>query len=471
MAFIGNTSTTQAFTPAVDYFSGNGSTTAFTLSRPVASVAQVEAVIDNVVQNPSSAYTVSANTITFSSAPLSGTNNIYVRYTSPITQVNALTQAPSVLGPMSVGINGAIGIGGTTNPIVNMSGNANNYVQAYVNNQSTGTGASADLVVYPDNGTDASGWVDMGITSSTFSNPTYGITGANEGYLFMSAPSGASKTGNLVIATDSTGTQNAIKFATAGFGSTTERMRIDSSGNVGIGTASPSAKLNVKSTYVSDTTAQQRFEDNTGTALSFGGTGGGVKWLNVADVAVPATGYPLAFQTGGTERMRINSSGNLLVGGTTDQTTRILAYATGGTDFFAGFNGATKNFAVASSGQIYSQFTSIASLSDRRTKTQISAISYGLNEVNELNPVTFFFNGDTSNKLYGFIAQDVQSILPELVSESSNKAEDGTSYLTLKMGDMLPVLVKAIQELKAINDTQAETINALTARIEALENR
>jgi hypothetical protein len=89
MAFIGNTNTTQSFTPAIDYFSGNGSTTAFTLSRPVASVAQVEAVIDNVVQNPSSAYTVSSNTITFTSAPLSGTNNIYVRYTSPITQVIA----------------------------------------------------------------------------------------------------------------------------------------------------------------------------------------------------------------------------------------------------------------------------------------------------------------------------------------------------------------------------------------------
>jgi hypothetical protein len=89
MAFIGNTPTTQAFTPAVDYFSGNGSTTAFTLSRPVASVAQVQVTIDNVAQNPSSAYTVSSNTITFTSAPLSGTNNIYVYYTSPITQVIA----------------------------------------------------------------------------------------------------------------------------------------------------------------------------------------------------------------------------------------------------------------------------------------------------------------------------------------------------------------------------------------------
>jgi hypothetical protein len=89
MSYIGNTNTTQAFTPAIDYFSGNGSTTAFTLSRPVASVAQVQVTIDNVAQNPSSAYTVSANTITFTSAPLSGTNNIYVYYTSPITQVIA----------------------------------------------------------------------------------------------------------------------------------------------------------------------------------------------------------------------------------------------------------------------------------------------------------------------------------------------------------------------------------------------
>jgi hypothetical protein len=92
MAAIGNSPTQQAFTPAIDYFSGNGSTTAFTLSRPVASVAQVQVTIDNVAQNPSSAFTVSANTITFTSAPLSGTNNIYVYYTSPITQVIAPSQ-------------------------------------------------------------------------------------------------------------------------------------------------------------------------------------------------------------------------------------------------------------------------------------------------------------------------------------------------------------------------------------------
>lgn len=87
MGYLGNSPQNQAFTPRVDYFSGNASATAFTLSFPVASVAQVQAVIENVPQNPGDAYTVSGNTITFTSAPPSGTNNIYVYYTSPITQV------------------------------------------------------------------------------------------------------------------------------------------------------------------------------------------------------------------------------------------------------------------------------------------------------------------------------------------------------------------------------------------------
>jgi len=86
MAYVGNTPTTQAFTSAIDYFSGNGSTTSFTLSRPVASVAQVEVTVNNVPQNPSTAFTVSGNTLTFTGTPSSGTNNIYVQYTSPVTQ-------------------------------------------------------------------------------------------------------------------------------------------------------------------------------------------------------------------------------------------------------------------------------------------------------------------------------------------------------------------------------------------------
>lgn len=87
MTYLGNSPTAQNYAPAVDFFSGNASTTAFTLSRPVATVAQMVIAIDNVIQNPGSAYTVSGNVVTFTSAPLAGTNNIWVSYTSPITQV------------------------------------------------------------------------------------------------------------------------------------------------------------------------------------------------------------------------------------------------------------------------------------------------------------------------------------------------------------------------------------------------
>jgi hypothetical protein len=86
MAYLGNTPTTQSFIEGTDYFSGTGSQTAFTLSRSVVSVNDIQATVNNVVQNPSTAYTVSGTTITFTSAPSSGSNNIYVRYLSTTTQ-------------------------------------------------------------------------------------------------------------------------------------------------------------------------------------------------------------------------------------------------------------------------------------------------------------------------------------------------------------------------------------------------
>jgi hypothetical protein len=86
MSYIGSTPVTQSFIAGTDYFNGNGSTTAFTLSRSVVSVNDIEAVINNVVQQPNTAYTVSGTTITFTSAPSAGTGNIYVRYLSTTTQ-------------------------------------------------------------------------------------------------------------------------------------------------------------------------------------------------------------------------------------------------------------------------------------------------------------------------------------------------------------------------------------------------
>jgi hypothetical protein len=81
MSYLGSPPASQAFAPGTDTFSGTGSQTAFTLSRNVATVNDIQVVVNNVVQQPSN-YSVSTSTLTFSPAPSSGTNNIYVRYLS-----------------------------------------------------------------------------------------------------------------------------------------------------------------------------------------------------------------------------------------------------------------------------------------------------------------------------------------------------------------------------------------------------
>ena len=96
MPYLGNTPTTQSFISGTDYFNGTGSQTAFTLSRSVASINDIQATVNNVVQQPNDAYTVSGTTITFTSAPSAGTNNIYVRYLSTTTQ--AITPSQGTVG-------------------------------------------------------------------------------------------------------------------------------------------------------------------------------------------------------------------------------------------------------------------------------------------------------------------------------------------------------------------------------------
>ena len=95
----------------------------------------------------------------------------------------------------------------------------------------------------------------------------------------------------------------------------TERMRIDSSGNVGIGTDSPSQKLDVNGTIVASTTSSQ------GARIERNGTTGGANFDSVL-----ASGS-LHFRTGTTERMRIDSSGNLLIG-QTDSNARLASTST-----------------------------------------------------------------------------------------------------------------------------------------------
>jgi len=82
MPFIGNAPATHfETTPAVQRFSGDGSTTTFTLNRTVASKQSILVSVDGVVQDAAGSYTVPDGiTLTFTAAPSSGTNNIFVNY-------------------------------------------------------------------------------------------------------------------------------------------------------------------------------------------------------------------------------------------------------------------------------------------------------------------------------------------------------------------------------------------------------
>lgn len=154
-----------------------------------------------------------------------GTKDVWVDYTAG--------RAVSYDGTGTyVLIGSGAALSGATNPILAASGSSSGYVQGYIINNTNGASSSADLVAYPSNGTDSHGWVDMGITSLTYADATYTVTGPNEAYLFGSAPSGSSTTGNLVYATDSTGTANSHQFYVGGFTQAKGawKMQVDTTG-------------------------------------------------------------------------------------------------------------------------------------------------------------------------------------------------------------------------------------------------
>ena len=79
--FLGNTPTTQSFISLTERFNGNGSATTVTLSRAVFNASDIEVIVNNVQQDPFNAYTVNGTqTLTFTEAPSSGTDNITVTY-------------------------------------------------------------------------------------------------------------------------------------------------------------------------------------------------------------------------------------------------------------------------------------------------------------------------------------------------------------------------------------------------------
>jgi hypothetical protein len=124
-------------------------------------------------------------------------------------------------------------------------------------------------------------------------------------------------------------------------------------------------------------------------------------------------------------------------------------------------------FFVSDSGQVNSTSTSIAAISDIRHKENIRPIETGLVEIMKLKPSRFDWKegkGTGRKDVAGFIAQELEEILPDLVDEWKEKKDDIESFKSIRMGDLIPTLVKAIQEQQAQIEAQQQQINSLINR-------
>jgi hypothetical protein len=458
MSYIGNTSTQQSFIAAVDTFNGNGSTTAFTLSRSVLNVFQVEAVIENVPQDPNTAYIVNGNTITFTSAPPSGTGNIYVRYTSPITQL--IAPGPGTVGTAQIQ-NGAVipadlSLGA---PVWDTSGNLG-----------IGTTPSAKLHILSTGNTTADG-VRLTFGSEARSHNIYSalptgrdLTIAPWRALTINTGSGTNE-GVLTL--------NAYEYTVFGTGASyTERMRLDASGRLLVGTTTAPGGTSVLQVLSNSVGAGIQLHN---TSLSAGGAinssnGAGLTFYSYTG-AVGSESYA--------ERARITAAGDLLINATSNgYSASVLISANSalrnavvcqdtGTNYGTGYYYQWfVNSAGNSAGSIsHTASTTIAFLtsSDKRLKHNIVDAPSALQKVNDVKVCSFDWIEDGHHVDYGFIAQDLYDVIPEVVGKGDDNEtiEDPKGTWQVEYGRLTPILVKAIQEQQAIIEQMQTRLGVL----------
>jgi hypothetical protein len=303
------------------------------------------------------------------------------------------------------------------------------------------------------------------------------VDGTNKSLIFQD--SGVADTFEVAAYSVAGGTRNLTINAanllfgtgTSGGTSATERMRITSTGNVGIGTISPTifgGGMEIQRA----SQAALRVSCTTGTLA--GGAEFGYEGSQGAFIQTVQANGQFSIYTGNASvlAMRITSGGQVSIGTTTTVSTYLLNVKaqTGAqainitgrdnadgagvlqwTNQFGTYLGyievnSTALYVARGSGGVYitTNATSWTSNSDSRLKNIISPINNAVDKLSTLNPVIYSWKSDNTNKEnIGLIAQDVEAIFPQVID--TNK--DG--YLGVRYTELVPVLVKAIQELKA----------------------
>ena len=236
------------------------------------------------------------------------------------------------------------------------------------------------------------------------------------------------------------GSSNQLQFDLGG----SERMRIDSSGNVGIGTtATANTRVYVRTALATDVAYLADNSTNSGFKVKF--NSGSTAILNDFNA-------PLIFGTNDTERMRIDSSGNVLVG-----TTTTVGTGTEGVQIQT--NGSIITGRNQTSDQIHHIFknpngtvgtirtlnnaTSYVTSSDQRLKENIVDAPAG--NIDAIRVRSFDWKADGTHQTYGMVAQELVDVAPEAVSQGETEEDMwGVDYSKL-----VPMMIKEIQDLKA----------------------
>ena len=233
------------------------------------------------------------------------------------------------------------------------------------------------------------------------------------------------------------------------------------SGSVGVGTTTMPSKLTVNGTF------RSQLSDANDISLSINPTSSGV--YVSATYNTTGTYQPMIFEAGGSERMRITSGGvtkKPYINYTEYHASTAYASQNGVISFGNSYNQAglgdgliaayasTLNanprlYMAVASGGVYLTLnaTSWTANSDERLKNINGIVENALDKLCTLRAVNYSWKEDNTNKEYiGLIAQDVQKVLPEVVDINEN---DEMKTLGVRYTELIPVLVKAIQELKA----------------------
>tara|TARA_R110001632_G_scaffold135037_1_gene250528 strand:- start:6 stop:767 length:762 start_codon:yes stop_codon:yes gene_type:complete len=246
-------------------------------------------------------------------------------------------------------------------------------------------------------------------------------------------------------------------------------MRITSGGSVGIGTTSPARILSAKSSSV--TIANFESTSSTAGLISFSDS----NTTNDVTVRAGAIGDNLVLQAGGSERLRIDSSGNLLVGTTSAYNYSGIAplltidnhagigirnvgsadagYSTIPSDNHNYYAGYFLNSSGSGVGNISctSSSTAYNTSSDYRLKENVITEWDATTRLKQLKPARFNFKADADTIVDGFIAHEVQEIVPEAITGGKDAvdADGNPDYQGIDQSKLVPLLVKTIQELEA----------------------